>query len=267
MCFTCHCSHCGGHLEFDGDHAGEEITCPLCAEQTLLCIPKPEPEPPKKHIDPAELLNMEIPIGDLTKRARQALPSLALFAVLVVAVWGFVAYSQHKAEKERREWDALVHPPKEPYEATAKRYHAEGKQVWQEAYQKEVVGFHRLVDGYFDDMGDSPQKWKASATVEFVNKVGGIEHTNMHFTFRLSERDPKFPEFKRYVRCDVDWDWFNRDLLRPGPPAFPRQVLPRLGSPQGAHSLAFNRSGSATAIRPAPYPLRPRPSLRSASRF
>jgi hypothetical protein len=36
---TCRCNNCDGDLEFDREHAGERVNCPLCGTETLLFIP------------------------------------------------------------------------------------------------------------------------------------------------------------------------------------------------------------------------------------
>ena len=40
---TCSCNNCDGHLEFERQHAGERINCPLCGMETLLCVPQSPP--------------------------------------------------------------------------------------------------------------------------------------------------------------------------------------------------------------------------------
>ena len=40
---TCSCNNCDGHLEFERQHAGERINCPLCGMETLLYVPQSPP--------------------------------------------------------------------------------------------------------------------------------------------------------------------------------------------------------------------------------
>lgn len=41
---TCSCNVCEGHLQFDGQHAGERVNCPHCGMETLLYVPQGAPK-------------------------------------------------------------------------------------------------------------------------------------------------------------------------------------------------------------------------------
>lgn len=47
----------------------------------------------------------------------------------------------------------------------------------------DVVGFNRLVDSRLDTAGDNVKTWSGEVTVEYVNHVGGIDRTNLHYRF------------------------------------------------------------------------------------
>jgi hypothetical protein len=47
----CDCQHCGGHISFPEEAAGQMVECPLCKVETLLFI-SPEPsllKPPNQN--------------------------------------------------------------------------------------------------------------------------------------------------------------------------------------------------------------------------
>jgi hypothetical protein len=49
-----------------------------------------------------------------------------------------------------------------------------------------LVGFHRIVGSpYVLDQSDNPTNWDGRAEAEFVNKVGGIERTNLRVKFQV----------------------------------------------------------------------------------
>lgn len=46
MIVKCSCKHCGGHIEFESEHAGTWVDCPHCQVQTPLKLPAPIPIAP-----------------------------------------------------------------------------------------------------------------------------------------------------------------------------------------------------------------------------
>ena len=49
---------------------------------------------------------------------------------------------------------------------------------------KAVVGFQRIVKCYVSDWPEEhPQQWTAEADVDYINHVGGVDRTNLHFVF------------------------------------------------------------------------------------
>jgi hypothetical protein len=72
----------------------------------------------------------------------------------------------------------------ESREGRLKRFHHEAGTSLQAACSNDVVGFSRTIRSSVRDDGDNPALWTADVTLEFVNKVGGIERTNLPFYFR-----------------------------------------------------------------------------------
>jgi hypothetical protein len=46
-----------------------------------------------------------------------------------------------------------------------------------------IVGLTRIIHSSVVDANDNPYQWGGDATVEYVNRVGGIERTNLFFKF------------------------------------------------------------------------------------
>jgi hypothetical protein len=46
-----------------------------------------------------------------------------------------------------------------------------------------IVGLNRIIRQNVANADDNPYKWSGEVTVEFVNRVGGVERTNVFFRF------------------------------------------------------------------------------------
>jgi hypothetical protein len=46
-----------------------------------------------------------------------------------------------------------------------------------------IVGLTRIIHSSVATVNDNPYKWTGDVTAEFVNRVGGIERTNVFFKF------------------------------------------------------------------------------------
>ena len=46
-----------------------------------------------------------------------------------------------------------------------------------------VIGLTRIIHSSVVNADDNPYKWNGDVTAEFVNRVGGIERTNVFFKF------------------------------------------------------------------------------------
>jgi hypothetical protein len=68
---------------------------------------------------------------------------------------------------------------------------AQKKSRWRKEAQKgilqkctnSVVGIRGIIRTDLQDSDDSLTKWSGSAVVEYVNRVGGVERTNLYFRF------------------------------------------------------------------------------------
>jgi len=136
-------------LEFDGEQAGEKVSCPHCGKETVLFAPPAQPcTGPKSHA---------------------ALVVVCALAILF-GLWQW-------AKLRRRNEDTKREEPK----------YNSPREMGQRAMLSEcsnLVGFHRIVgDPFIYSQYDDPTNWDGRAEAEYVNKVGGIERTNLRFRF------------------------------------------------------------------------------------
>ena len=71
----------------------------------------------------------------------------------------------------------------ESYKHKLARFRDDAEQLVREACTNEVVGLRQIIKLRADTYDDNFMKWKASATVEFINHVGGVDRTNLVFEF------------------------------------------------------------------------------------
>jgi hypothetical protein len=99
--------------------------------------------------------------------------------------------------EQREEMKAKEYPESRPY-----RWRQEAPESVRKECTNAVVGFHRVVEARIDDYpSNNPKDWSGYAVVEFVNKVGGIERTNLPFFFGVTMGD---------VYAAVDTIWFRQ---------------------------------------------------------
>ena len=72
---------------------------------------------------------------------------------------------------------------RESQERRAKRFEMEASQALREDCER-VIGYRRTLNSSIHRTNDNPACWTASATVEFINALGGVEATNLSFYFR-----------------------------------------------------------------------------------
>ena len=105
-------------------------------------------------------------------------------AMLVVCAVAILFGLWQWAELRRRNEDKKVDEPKYigPWERANNL-----REMGQRAMLSEcsnLVGFHRIIgDPYIYDQFGDPTNWDGRAEAEYVNKVGGIERTNLRFRF------------------------------------------------------------------------------------
>ena len=155
------CRHCGQSIEAAIEVAGTTIDCPTCGE---------------KFRAPSAML----PIPKRTSRAPFIATCLVLIAIGLFLFYrkSSRAWDEHMAEVER---ERAEHPEK--YEsATGRqlRYRDEAEAAMLKECSN-YVGFTRVLDHYVLTSDISVSNWTGSATIDFINKVGGVERTNLLF--------------------------------------------------------------------------------------
>ena len=241
----CICSVCSGHLEFDSDLAGETIQCPHCGMPTILFIPRvPLPAPAGRSLSPKVLAcpDCGTPIdseaetcvgcGRVIERPGTAVidddppvtkvlgPTgagawLVLAVLLVVVVGGPIFWW-------RSQYAHVPKPESEAQQILRLRSEAEGEML--KECTNVVVGLSRVIHSSISDSHDSPYRWSGDLTVEFVNRVGGIERTNLFFKFGTDTggdglvhlRCVSESEADRRARLHNDKREFSRVPERPG---------------------------------------------------
>ena len=164
----CNCQHCNGHIAFPPEMAGQSIACPHCQLETPLFMP-PAPVPPKQ----------PKPRGARLNAAKLAMVLLPVSCLVGVVLFGFPGVnSRHHMLKG-------VSPSERHY--LDWRDQARGKMLAE--CTNAVTGCNRIIDADVWDIGDDPNKWTGEATVEFMNRIGGTERTNVPFRFLLVSGD------------------------------------------------------------------------------
>ena len=74
----------------------------------------------------------------------------------------------------------------------------------------QIVGLSRIIEKHIADSDDDPDKWTASVTAEFVNHLGGIDRTNVPFTFSKHNDFDGVP----HINCQYDWKKVSDDEAR-----------------------------------------------------
>jgi hypothetical protein len=69
--------------------------------------------------------------------------------------------------------------------AELRRLRSEANRQFEREYQKAVVGYQRTVALHPSLGSERWSEWSAEAEVEFINKVGGVERTNLCFKFSV----------------------------------------------------------------------------------
>jgi len=102
-----------------------------------------------------------------------AIAFIALFAIVA-----FITYQIKKAtQEEEKKLEDIVHPH-HPWVTLQTKA---ANQILEDC-SNNVVGLQRIVESYVDNSG-TPSNWWGLATVEFINKVGGIERKTRWYVF------------------------------------------------------------------------------------
>lgn len=100
----------------------------------------------------------------------------ALVIIIVLGLVGYRIFQAHQANK----WDDAP----ETLLQRDIRQRKQAEQAFASAITNDVVGWHRTIDSHAL-IGSGPiSDWWAEATVEFVNKIGGIERTTIRWGFK-----------------------------------------------------------------------------------
>jgi len=123
-------------------------------------------------------------------------------AAMVVAVFGLGLWLRHRISAEDPVYAqvaAIYHEDEQPDERLT-RWRSEANFLMLKSCTNDVIGFSRLIDFQVEDSDDKVDKWKGTATVDFVNHFGGIDRTNLHYYFRPYQTD-------LYAYVDDSWDF------------------------------------------------------------
>ena len=160
------CPHCSQKIEALKEVAGQTVTCPTCNHDFIF--PKAK--------------------------------SKAGFVVVIIVLLSFVAVIElyfkwqendemefhdmlvagHKADDALK---TIISPENNPNESKIGRLKKEAETSMLEACTNAVVGLNRIVEKNIIDYDDDPNKWTGNMTVEYINKVGGINRKELTFNF------------------------------------------------------------------------------------
>jgi hypothetical protein len=71
----------------------------------------------------------------------------------------------------------------ESYPHKLNRYRVDADQAVRKGITNQVVGLRQIISQRADTSDENFMKWTATATVEFINPVGGVDRTNLDFKF------------------------------------------------------------------------------------
>lgn len=225
----CTCSICFGHLEFDSEHVGETIQCPHCGMPTILFIPRVIGRASPRTSLPSPLtLEVCTRCGAALDKASRTCPECGQFVERV-------AVSRNGAgEQERTAWwpetaglwliigtvlvivigtplywlqNQYAQMPKPETEWQQKlRFQSEAEREMLKECTNAVVGLSRIIHSSVMDAEDNPQQWTGTVTAEFVNRMGGVERTNVPFRFNTDTG----PDGLMHIKSSFDTTYFSK---------------------------------------------------------
>ena len=74
-----------------------------------------------------------------------------------------------------------------------------------------VVGLTRIIHTSVLDAEDNPQQWTGTVTAEFINRMGGIERTNVPFKFSTDTG----PDGLMHIKSSYDTAYLSKTEKRP----------------------------------------------------
>lgn len=105
-----------------------------------------------------------------------------------------------------------------PQESQTSRYRSEAK-LEMGKYCTNMVGFSRMNSIFLLDWTEdlnttaNPAFWSGTAEVDYINKVGGVERTNINFHFKIETNIFLASDDKTEVRLDY-MPWIKEDSER-----------------------------------------------------
>lgn len=73
-----------------------------------------------------------------------------------------------------------------------------------------IVGLNRIIRSSVTATDENPYRWTGEATLEFVNRVGGVERTNLFFRFGTDTG----PDGQMHLRCGTESESDRRNRQR-----------------------------------------------------
>lgn len=93
-------------------------------------------------------------------------------------------------------WSVKLHalngglpPQDETYAHKLDRWRSTAELLMLKQSSNDVPGFSRLIDSHVDTSGDNLKSWSGEVTADFVNHIGGIDRTNIHYAFNSLDGD------------------------------------------------------------------------------
>ena len=104
----CDCQHCGEHIAFPGEAAGQNVTCPHCGYETALFLPQ------VRKVNPVS--NALVPRNEsisVTQSATKILFVIIGIAVTTLSLFFFI-HHQNEVTQSARNFKELTNPYREP---------------------------------------------------------------------------------------------------------------------------------------------------------
>lgn len=103
--------------------------------------------------------------------------AFVLLLIVVIAVAAYIVVQRRNVAVEAE------HPEAEPFEVELTRLRTDAPAVLLTECTNTIIGLNRIISTTLDDHADDVSAWHAEVTAEFVNKIGGVERTNMPMVF------------------------------------------------------------------------------------
>jgi hypothetical protein len=160
------CPHCNQHIEASGEYSGKALDCPACGKTFL--------------------------VPSLGRRFFRTMATIFEIIVLIVILFAtfIIAYGKYEVYsygvKEEKEFQAHMR------ELNPEKFETPTQTEWRLRDEAEVsiikgssnyLGFNRIMEHYIDDSRGTGTNWVGYSTIDFVNKNGGMERTNLIFRF------------------------------------------------------------------------------------